>query len=92
VVQEPKLQPIEINQESRLWLNEQKEKVNLRLSVELNDWLDDLLKKGKRQHGHIAKEVSASSAELFRAPPVNWQEINGEFTRNVVDAWIKNQE
>jgi hypothetical protein len=25
--------------------------VNLRLPIELNDWLNDLLKKGKRKHG-----------------------------------------
>ena len=78
---EPKLQPIEPNnQESRFLSDEQKEKVNLRLSVELNDWLDDLLKKGKRQHGHkIAKEVWVQAAlEFFRALPVDWQEIDSE--------------
>ena len=78
---EPKLQPASANnQESRFLNEEQKEKVNLRLSVELNDWLDDLLKKGKRQHGHkIAKEVWVQAAlEFFRALPVNWQEIESE--------------
>lgn len=79
--QEPKLQVAEKNnQESRFLSDEQKEKVNLRLSVELNDWLDDLLKKGKRQHGHkIAKEVWVQAAlEFFRALPVDWQEIDSE--------------
>ena len=78
---EPKLQPASANnQESRFLNKEQKEKVNLRLSVELNDWLDDLLKKGKRQHGHkIAKEVWVQAAlEFFRALPVDWQEIDSE--------------
>lgn len=79
--QEPKLQVAEKNnQESRFLSEQQKEKVNLRLSVELNDWLDDLLKKGKRQHGHkIAKEVWVQAAlELFRALPVDWHEIDSE--------------
>ena len=79
--QEPKLQPASADiQDSRFLNEEQKEKVNLRLSVELNDWLDDLLKKGKRQHGHkIAKEVWVQAAlEFFRALPVDWQEIDSE--------------
>lgn len=79
--QEPKLQAASADiQDSRIKNEEQKEKVNLRLSVELNDWLDDLLKKGKRQHGHkIAKEVWVQAAlEFFRALPVDWQEIDSE--------------
>lgn len=78
---EPKLQPASAdNLDSRFLNEEQKEKVNLRLSVELNDWLDDLLKKGKRQHGHkIAKEVWVQAAlEFFRALPMDWQEIDSE--------------
>ena len=78
---EAKLQPASANNlDSRFLIEEQKEKVNLRLSVELNDWLDDLLKKGKRQHGHkIAKEVWVQAAlEFFRALPVDWQEIDSE--------------
>ena len=79
--QEPKLQPASANNlDSRFLNDEQKEKVNLRLSVELNDWLDNLLKKGKRQHGHkIAKEVWVQAAlEFFRALPMDWQEIDSE--------------
>lgn len=53
-------------EESRFLMDEFKEKVNLRLTVELNDWLDELLKKGKRQHGHkIAKEVWVQAALEF---------------------------
>jgi len=60
-------------------INEQKEKVNLRLSVELNDWLDNLLKKGKRQHGQDCQGGSVQAAlSCFRALPVNWQEIDSE--------------
>ena len=96
--QEPKLQPASSNnQESRFLSDEQKEKVNLRLSVELNDWLDDLLKKGKRQHGHkIAKEVWVQAAlEFFRALPVDWQEIDSESslraTLLMLESRIKNK-
>jgi len=95
---ESKLQPASANnQESRFLSDEQKEKVNLRLSVELNDWLDDLLKKGKRQHGHkIAKEVWVQAAlELFRALPVDWQEIDSEeslrTTLLMLESRIKNK-
>ncbi len=95
---EPKLQLASVdNQESRFLNNEQKEKVNLRLSVELNDWLDDLLKKGKRQHGHkIAKEVWVQAAlEFFRALPVDWQEIDSEeslrATLLMLESRIKNK-
>lgn len=96
--QEPKLQLADSNnQESRFLIEQQKEKVNLRLSVELNDWLDDLLKKGKRQHGHkIAKEVWVQAAlELFRALPVDWHEIDSEeslrATLLMLESRIKNE-
>lgn len=95
---EPRLQPAEENnQESRFLSDQQKEKVNLRLSVELNDWLDDLLKKGKRQHGHkIAKEIWVQAAlELFRALPVDWHEIDSEeslrATLLMLESRIKNE-
>lgn len=54
-----------------------KEAVNLRLPIKLNDWLNELLKKGKRKHGSkIPKEIWVQAAiELFQAMPVNWEEI-----------------
>ncbi len=69
-----------INQESSFLIDGEKEKINLRLSLELNDWLDNLLKQGKRKHGQkIAKEVWVQAAlELFRAMPINWEEIQTE--------------
>lgn len=87
-----------MKEESRFLIDELKEKVNLRLSVELNDWLDELLKKGKRQHGHkIAKEVWVQAAlEFFRALPVNWQQIDSEEslkqTLLTLELRVKNQE
>jgi hypothetical protein len=66
--------------ESRFLIKERTEKVNLRLSVQINDWLDNLLKRGRRQHGHkIPKEVWVQAAlELFRAMPVDWEQIESE--------------
>lgn len=66
--------------ESSFLIDEAKEKVNLRLPQELNDWLDDLLKKGKRTHGHkISKEIWVQAAlELFKAMPVDWHEVDGK--------------
>jgi hypothetical protein len=70
--------------------------VNLRLSLELNDWLNELLKVGKRRHGSkIPKEVWLQAAlELFRAMPVNWEEIDSEDslreTLHFLESRIKN--
>lgn len=57
-----------------------KDRVNLRLPVALNDWLDDLLKKGKRRHGQkIPKEIWMQAAlELFKAMPMDWHDIATE--------------
>ena len=68
------------NIESVFLKEDEKEKINLRLSLELNDWLDNLLKQGKRKHGQkIAKEVWVQAAlELFRSMPINWEEIQTE--------------
>jgi hypothetical protein len=53
------------------------EKVTLRISIELNDWLDDLLKQGKRKHGQkIPKEIWLQAAlELMKSAPIEWTEI-----------------
>ena len=70
-----------INNKDSLFLNKgERESVNLRLPIELNDWLNELLKKGKRRHGSkIPKEVWVQAAlELFQAMPVNWDEIDSE--------------
>ena len=80
---EVETQPIEEimnNQESRFLIKGDREAVNLRLPIELNDWLNDLLKKGKRKHGaKVPKEVWVQAAlELFKAMPVNWEEIDSE--------------
>lgn len=55
-----------------------KEKVNLRLSTDTNDWLDDLIKQGKRKHGQkIPKEIWTQAAlELMRALHDDWSEIS----------------
>lgn len=85
---EPKNQEARINnQESRIKNQEyrflekgEREAVNLRLPIELNDWLNELLKVGKRRHGSkVPKEVWVQAAlELFKAMPVNWEEIDSE--------------
>ena len=54
-----------------------REKVNFRLPSELNDWLDDLIKTGKRKHGHkIPKEIWVQAAlELMKELSVEWTEV-----------------
>lgn len=68
------------NKESRFLEKGEREAVNLRLPLELNDWLNERIKQGKRRHGSkIPKEVWVQAAlELFRAMPVNWEEIDSE--------------
>lgn len=101
----PDTTSIDINKESRKKIKESRisidsrtEKVNLRLSVKVNDWLDSLLKKGRRQHGHkIPKEVWVQAAlELFQSMPVNWEEIESEedlkATLLNLESRLKNQE
>lgn len=68
------------NKESRFLDKGEKEAVNLRLPLELNDWLNELLKQGKRRHGSkIPKEVWVQAAlELLKAMPINWEEIDSE--------------
>lgn len=57
-----------------------KEKINLRIPADLNDWLDGLLKAGKRRHGKkIPKEIWVQAAlEFLRVMPVDWNAITGE--------------
>ncbi|MCC0175826.1 hypothetical protein I4641_02370 [Waterburya agarophytonicola K14] len=54
-----------------------KEKVNLRLPLELNDWLDATVKRSKRLHGHkIKKETLVHAALLFfHHLPLDWDSI-----------------
>lgn len=68
------------NQESRFLIEERQEKVNLRLTVRTNDWLDELLKQGRRKHGHkIPKEVWVQAAlELLQAMPIEWEAVSSE--------------
>jgi hypothetical protein len=68
------------NQESRFLRKGAKESVNLRLPIELNDWLNDLLRNGKRRHGaKIPKEIWLQAAlELFRSLPVDWENVEDE--------------
>lgn len=67
-------------QESRFLEKGEREAVNLRLPLELNDWLNELLRQGKRRHGSkIPKEIWVQAAlELFQALPVDWEEIEDE--------------
>ena len=57
-----------------------REKVNLQIPGALNDWLDDLIKADKRQHGRkIPKQVWVQGAiELMQAMPVDWREVKDE--------------
>ncbi len=75
-IQESRIKKID----SRFLNKGEREAVNLRLPLELNDWLNDLIRKGKRQHGaKIPKEIWVQAAlELFKSMPVNWEEIDSE--------------
>jgi hypothetical protein len=54
---------------------------NVRLPIELIDWVDDLVKQGSRDKNksRIPKEVWFQAAlELFQAMPVDWDTISDE--------------
>jgi hypothetical protein len=54
---------------------------NVRLPIELIDWVDDLVKSGSRDKNksRIPKEVWFQAAiELFKAMPVDWDSISSE--------------
>lgn len=54
-----------------------KESIGLQVTAEVNDWLDDVVKVGRRKHGRkIPKQVwIQAGVELLRAMPVEWDEI-----------------
>lgn len=55
-----------------------KEPLGLQVSVEVNDWLDDVVKVGRRKHGKkIPKQMWVQAGiELLRAMPVEWSEVS----------------
>jgi len=57
---------------------EGREKVSLTLPPELNDWLDDLVKKGRRNHGQkIPKQIWVQAGlEILQVLPVDWYSID----------------
>ena len=66
------------SQETLFLEDDEKEKVNIRLSIQINDWLDDLIKQGKRTHGRkIPKEIWVQAAlELFQSLPIDWKSVD----------------
>jgi hypothetical protein len=54
-----------------------KESIGLQVTAEVNDWLDEVVKVGRRKHGRkIPKQVwIQAGVELLRAMPVEWDEI-----------------
>jgi hypothetical protein len=72
------MEPVNQNPENGfLQVDRELDKVTLRIPIELNDWLDSLLKQGKRKHGQkIPKEIWFQAAlELLKSMPVDWSEI-----------------
>jgi hypothetical protein len=54
-----------------------KESIGLQVTAEINDWLDEVVKVGRRKHGKkIPKQVwIQAGVELLRAMPVEWDEV-----------------
>jgi L-ascorbate metabolism protein UlaG (beta-lactamase superfamily) len=57
----------------------EKESIGLQVTAEINDWLDEVVKAGRRNYGKkIPKQVwIQASIELLRAMPVDWGEVAG---------------
>jgi len=70
-----------INFKETIFLEEtEKEGINCKISIEMNEWLNNLLRAGKRKHGKkITKEIWLQAAlELLRAMPITWEDIESE--------------
>ena len=54
-----------------------KESIGLQVTTEINDWLDQVVKAGRRKHGKkLQKQVIIQAGvELLRAMPVDWTDI-----------------
>ena len=57
--------------------NSDKESIGLQLTLEVNDWLDGLVKVGRRKHGKkIPKQTwIQAGVELLKAMPIDWTEM-----------------
>ncbi len=57
--------------------NSSKESIGLQLTLEVNDWLDGLVKVGRRKHGKkIPKQTwIQAGVELLKAMPIDWTEM-----------------
>lgn len=55
-----------------------KESIGLQVTTDINDWLDGVVKVGRRKHGKkIPKQVWIQAGlELLRAMPVDWTEVS----------------
>ena len=69
-----------------------KESIGLQVTTEINDWLDGVVKAGRRKHGKkIPKQVwIQAGVELLRSMPVEWTEISDlDELRRVLDSLSK---
>ena len=75
--EDSRIKNLESSQDVNFLRDSDREKVNFRLPSELNDWLDDLIKTGKRKHGHkIPKEIWVQAAlELMKGLSEEWTEV-----------------
>ena len=74
------IESISKNLESRFLVdieNSSKESIGLQLTLEVNDWLDGLVKVGRRKYGKkIPKQTwIQAGVELLKAMPIDWTEM-----------------
>lgn len=77
--------------DSGLLLDGPKEKITLQFPTYLNEWLDDLIRSGKRRHGQkIQKQVWFQAAfELMKSLPVDWEDVNStDKLKEELEFWI----
>ena len=77
--------------DSGLLLDGPKEKITLQFPTYLNEWLDDLIRNGKRRHGQkIQKQVWFQAAfELMKSLPVEWEDVNStDKLKEELEFWI----
>ncbi|MBD1919466.1 MULTISPECIES: hypothetical protein [Cyanophyceae] len=54
-----------------------KESIGLQVTRDVNDWLDEVVKEGRRKHGKKLKKqvIIQAGIELLRSMPVDWTDI-----------------
>lgn len=82
ITEATKKKPVSVKQKPEYGFlqDTEREKITLQIPVELNDWLDGLVRKSKRKFGHkVPKQIWVQAGiELLRSSSINLEAIDSE--------------